>query len=352
MDAAMAGGGARNRAGRGYLGKRALLRLALAALGAALGAALAGCGPGEASRGDAGGAAPDGPINAVATTGMIADAVRAVAGERAGVVQLIGSGVDPHLYAPTRSDARQLLEADIVFYNGLLLEGKMADALIRAAAANRRVHAVTELLDEQYLLEPEAFEGHYDPHVWMDPTAWTRAVGVVRDRLIELDPQGADAYERNAAAYQADLERLDAYARGVLATVPEGRRVLVTAHDAFNYFGRRYGFEVVGIQGLSTESEAGVRDIERLVDLLVDRSIAAVFVESTVSERNVRALVDGAAARGHEVSIGGELFSDAMGPTGTYEGTYVGMIDHNVTSIARALRGEAPQGGMDGRLSP
>ncbi len=303
----------------------------------------------EATGGETG-AAPAPPYTIVATVGMVADVVERVAGERGEVVGLMGPGVDPHLYKPTRGDVRRLMEADVVFYNGLLLEGKMTDTLVRVATAGRPVHAVTELLDERYLLEPEGFEGHSDPHVWMDPAAWSRAVEVVRDALAELDPAGAATYRANAEAYLAELRELDAYAERVLGSVPEGQRVLVTAHDAFNYFGRRYGFEVVGIQGISTESEAGVRDVERLVDLLVEREIGAVFVESTVSQRNVDALVAGAAARGHAVSIGGELFSDAMGDAGTYEGTYVGMIDHNVTTIARALGGEAPAGGMRGRL--
>ncbi|MEM6675470.1 MAG: zinc ABC transporter substrate-binding protein [Planctomycetota bacterium] len=296
-------------------------------------------------------AAPDGPPVVVATTGMVTDIVRSVAGDRAEVVGLMGSGVDPHLYKPTRSDVERMLGADVIFYNGLLLEGKMTDSLVRAATSGKKVHAVTELLDEQYLLEPDEFEGLYDPHVWMDPVAWAKAVDVVRDQLVAFDPGGADAYRANAVAYAQRLAALDEYATGVLASVDASRRVLVTAHDAFNYFGRRFGYEVVGIQGISTESEAGVQDIEKLVDLLVDRGIGAVFVESTVSERNVDALVAGARARGHEVVIGGELFSDAMGDEGTYEGTYVGMIDHNVTTIARALGGEAPEKGMDGRLA-
>jgi manganese/zinc/iron transport system substrate-binding protein len=292
------------------------------------------------------------PFRVVCTVGMVADVVRNVAGERAVVTGLMGPGVDPHLYKPTRSDIGTLMDADIVFYNGLLLEGKMTDALVRVASAGRRVHAVTELIDESFLLEPASFQGHFDPHVWMDPSAWERTIDVVRDRLAAFDPEGRDACRAAADVYRARLGELDAYAERVLGTVPPERRVLVTAHDAFNYFGRRYGYEVVGIQGISTESEAGVRDIERIVDLLVTRRIPAVFIESTVSERNVRALVAGARARGHEVHIGGELFSDAMGADGTYEGTYIGMIDHNVTTIARALGGEAPAGGMSGLLSP
>jgi manganese/zinc/iron transport system substrate-binding protein len=287
----------------------------------------------------------------VATTGMVADMARGVAGDHAQVDALMGEGIDPHLYKPTRSDIEQLLGADIVFYNGLLLEGKMTDALVRAASSGRAVVAVTERIDETSLLEPAEFAGHYDPHVWMDPRTWSSAVDVVRDVLIKQAPANTEAFTVNADAYRAKIAALDAYSERVLETVPADRRVLVTAHDAFNYFGRRYGFEVVGIQGLSTESEAGVRDIERLVDLLVSRQIPAVFVESTVSDRNIRALIDGARARGHTVTIGGSLFSDAMGAAGTYEGTYIGMIDHNVTTIVRALGGDAPTRGMNGRLA-
>jgi len=290
-------------------------------------------------------------VRVVATVGMVADVVRNVAGDRAEVIGLMGPGVDPHLYSPTRSDVSALMGADVVFYNGLLLEGKMTDTLVRAATSGKPVYAVTEEIEEGYLLSPEAFEGHHDPHVWMDPGAWVETVDVIAGALIGVDPGGEGTFRANAAAYREELRALDAYAEKVLGSVPEAQRVLVTAHDAFNYFGRRYGFEVVGIQGISTESEAGVRDIERLVDLLVERGIGAVFVESTVSERNIRALIAGAEARGHTVTVGGELFSDAMGDAGTYEGTYVGMIDHNVTTIARALGGEAPARGMQGKLS-
>jgi len=337
----------------GYLTEgRAVMRTRIQGLIGVLVAAMAlGCGGSATEPAPVqAGAAGEGYAIA-ATVGMIRDIAERVAGDRADVVGLMGSGVDPHLYKPTRSDVARLLDADVVFYNGLLLEGKMTDALIRAGTSGKKVWAVTEQLDPAYLLEPEEFAGHYDPHVWMDPSAWTRAVGVVRDRLIEYEPAGAEAYRANAEAYIAEIEALDAYAERVLATVPESSRVLVTAHDAFNYFGRRYGFRVVGIQGLSTESEAGVRDIEMMVDLLVENGIGAVFSESTVSGRNMEALIAGAGARGRTVVIGGSLFSDAMGEEGTYEGTYIGMIDHNVTAIARALGGDAPERGMHGRLA-
>ncbi|MEM6553326.1 MAG: zinc ABC transporter substrate-binding protein [Planctomycetota bacterium] len=283
------------------------------------------------------------------TIGMVTDLVAQVAGDRATVNGIIGTGVDPHLYSPTRSDINQLMAADVIFYNGLLLEGKMTDTLIRAGTAGKKVFAVTELLDDEFLMDDE--EGLNDPHVWMDPTAWAKAVEVIRDKLTEYDPAGKDVYAANAAAAIAKLTALDAYAETVLTSVPESSRVLITAHDAFNYFGQRFGYEVMGIQGLSTESEAGVRDIERMVTLLVERDIKAVFVESTVAQDNIKALIEGAKAKGHTVVIGGELFSDAMGEPGTYEGTYVGMIDHNVTTIAKALGGTVPDGGMQHKLS-
>ncbi|MEM6333216.1 MAG: zinc ABC transporter substrate-binding protein [Planctomycetota bacterium] len=321
--------------------RRLTLAASLAALVAAL-ALIATLGPASAD---------EPKFKVAATIGMVGDIVEQVAGDRAEVITLMGPGVDPHLYKPTRNDIANLMSADVIFYNGLLLEGRMTDALVRAATSGKKVYAVTELLDESTLLEPEDFEGLYDPHVWMDPAAWATTIPIIRDRLTDYDPEGASVYQANAQAALARINELDAYAAQALASVPEQSRVLVTAHDAFNYLGSRFGYEVVGIQGLSTESEAGVRDIERMVDMLVERDIRAVFVESTVSDRNIRALIEGAAAKGHTVTIGGELFSDAMGAPGTYRGTYVGMIDHNATTIARALGGDAPAAGLHGQLT-
>ncbi len=295
--------------------------------------------------------AADQPYKAVATVGMVADIVRAVAGEHAEVENLIGEGIDPHLYKPTRNDVVALQKADIIFYNGLMLEGKMGDVLVRVARRGKPVYAVTELLLEQggYVMSDE--EDHHDPHVWMDVQGWMKAVAVVRDALVEFDAEHAADYKQNAESYLKRLTDLDAYAKKVMATIPEGQRVLVTAHDAFGYLGRAYGLEVKGIQGLSTESEAGLKDIENLVRFLVKNKIPSVFVETSVSDKNVRALVEGAKAQGHPLKIGGELFSDAMGEAGSYEGTYIGMIDHNVTTIALALGGEAPKTGFQGKLS-
>lgn len=291
------------------------------------------------------------PFRAVCTVAMVTDIVRQVAGERAEVVGLIGEGVDPHLYKPTRNDVATLQGGDVVFYSGLMLEGKMADALVRLARSGKPVYAVTELLEEKYLLEPESLKGHFDPHVWMDVSAWGRAVDAVARSLSEFDPPGAAEYQRRAREYQGQLERLHEYVRKVIATVPKRQRVLITAHDAFNYFGRAYDIQVKGIQGISTESEAGLEDINRLVAFIVEHDVQAVFVESSVADKNVRALIEGAAARGRKVAIGGTLYSDAMGPAGTYEGSYVGMLDHNATTITRALGGQAPERGMQGKLA-
>lgn len=289
-------------------------------------------------------------LRVVTTTGMITDVVRHIAGDRITLVGLIGAGVDPHLFRATRSDIATLSGADIIFFNGLLLEGKLTDALNRVASSGKAVHAVTELLDTSSLRELSGFPGHYDPHVWMNPRAWLRTVDVIETKLSARDPAGASVYREAAARYKQTLEELDRYAERVLQTVPTESRVLITAHDAFEYFGSRYGYTVRGIQGLSTDSEAGVQDIERLVSEIVEKKIKAVFVESTVPTKSVTALIEGAQARGHTVTVGGELFSDAMGAPGTYEGTYLGMIDHNVTTIARALGGDAPEKGMQGKL--
>lgn len=300
--------------------------------------------------GDAAHAEYDGdyPYSAVATVGMVADIVREVAGDKAEVVYIVDAGVDPHTFTPTRGDVATFLRADVIFYSGLLLEGQMIDVLEKVG---RRlpVFAVTERLDPEYLLQ-DAETGHPDPHVWMDVAGWIRAVDVVEKGLSEFDPQNAETYAQRAADYRERLGQLDEYAKRVIGSIPENQRIMITAHDAFRYLGRAYGLEVLGIQGISTESEAGLKDINNIVDQLVERNIPAVFVETSVSDKNVRALVEGAASRGHTVKIGGELFSDAMGPAGTYEGTYVGMIDHNVTTIARALGGDAPEGGMQGKL--
>ncbi|MEO6436372.1 MAG: zinc ABC transporter substrate-binding protein [Tepidisphaeraceae bacterium] len=290
------------------------------------------------------------PFKAVTTVGMVTDIVRQVAGDKANVTGIIGEGVDPHLYKPTRNDVAALLDGDMIFYSGLMLEGKMSDTLIKVARDGKSVFAVTELIDESFLLQPAEFQGHHDPHVWMCASGWMKAVEAVVQSLGKYDPPNAAYYQANGTRYLAELKKLDDYARVSIASIPENARVLITAHDAFNYFGREYGIRVEGIQGISTESEAGLQRINALVDLIVKQKIGAVFVETSVADKNIRALADGAAARGAKVKIGGSLFSDAMGGPGTYEGTYLGMIDHNVTIITRALGGNAPEKGMQGKL--
>ncbi len=293
----------------------------------------------------------DSRIQVAVTIGMITDIVRNIAGDKAEVSGIIGAGVDPHLYKPTRNDVVTLSDADLIFYNGLMLEGKMGDVLVQIARSGKPVHAVTETILEQGDYVISDTDNHYDPHVWMDVQGWIRAVDVVTKALADYDPENAAYYQEQATEYLAQLDQLDEYARQAIASIPPQQRVLVTAHDAFNYLGRAYGLEVRGIQGISTESEAGVKDIEDLIDYLVANNIPAVFVETSVADKNVKALVEGARARGHQVKIGGELFSDAMGPTSSYEGTYIGMIDHNLTTITRALGGTAPARGMNDQLA-
>lgn len=275
------------------------------------------------------------PIRVVCTTGMVADLATNIGGEHAQVTALMGEGVDPHLYQASPADVSMLTEADIVFYSGLHLEGKLAELLERMSRRKPAV-AVAERIADDKILRDE--HGASDPHVWFDVSLWSEAAGAVGEALGQFDPPHAKEYEANAAEYQARLAELHKFAQSELATVPESRRVLVTAHDAFRYFGRAYGIEVRGIQGISTDGEAGVRQVKELVDFLVDRKIKAVFVETSVSDQNIRSLLEGCQARGHDVVIGGTLFSDAMGKPGTPEGTYEGMVRSNVETIVNALK--------------
>ena len=297
-----------------------------------------------------GGARAEPPLSVVATTGMIADAARQIGGDRVSVRALMGPGVDPHAYRQTRTDIAAMVRADLVLWHGLYLEAQMEE-FMQELGARKPVVAVAESLPRELLISHVDYSDKFDPHVWMDPRLWSQVVETVREALAAARPEDAEVFAANAKAYQDELARLADYSDTVFASVPEPARVLVTAHDAFSYFGRAQGFEVLGIQGISTQSEAGLQRVAELVDILVQRKIGAVFVESSVSDRSVRALIEGAAARGHTVVIGGELFSDAMGAEGTYEGTYPGMIDHNVTTISRALGGSAPERGMSGRLA-
>ena len=291
------------------------------------------------------------PMTIVATTGMVSDAVRAIAGDAADVTPLMGPGVDPHGYRQTRSDIVAMTRADMVFWNGLYLEAQL-EPFLRSLERRVPVTAVAEAVPADRLLRHAEYEGREDPHLWMVPSLWRHAVLGIRDSLSEARPDLRDEFAANAEVYLKRLDAVGAYAADILARIPEPARILVTAHDAFGYFGREYGLRVEGIQGISTESEAGLQRIGALVDLIVERGIPAVFVESSVSDRNVRALIEGAAAQGHDLQIGGELFSDAMGAPGTYEGTLEGMLDHNATVIARALGApDVPERGMSGKLA-
>jgi manganese/zinc/iron transport system substrate-binding protein len=280
-------------------------------------------------------------VKVTATIGMIADVAREVGGERAIVTGLMGEGVDPHLYKASPGDVRLMTDADVLLYNGLHLEGRMADAIIKLAGRVKVVQ-VTEAIEESRLRQPAEFEGHFDPHVWFDVELWGATVLRIRDALTQVDPDGREAYAKRAEEYGDVLRELDAYVTSTIATIPETNRVMVTAHDAFGYFADAYDIEVLAIQGISTDSEASLQDINALVQTLVERKVPAVFIESSVPRKTVDALVEGCKAKGHAIVIGGELFSDAPGKAGTREGTYVGMVLHNVETITKALGGSIP----------
>ncbi len=279
---------------------------------------------------------PDGRIRVVATIGMIADAVERVGGERVHVSGLMGPGIDPHLYKATAGDVRTLAGAQIIFYNGLHLEAAMAEVLKEMGGRGRTV-AVTDAIDRSRLLTPPEFKGQPDPHVWFDVSLWSEAVRAVEAELTDYEPAGAEVYRANAARYLAELEELHHWVLERARELPAERRVLVTAHDAFNYFGRAYGFEVLGLQGISTAAEAGTGDVQRLVDAIVRRRIPAMFVETSIPPRTIEAVQAAVRSRGFEVRIGGALYSDAMGDAGTPAGSYVGMVRHNVDTIVNAL---------------
>lgn len=278
-----------------------------------------------------------GPLAVVTTTGLVADSARRVLGEEAEVVALMGPGIDPHLYKASEGDVRRLGDADLILASGLHLEGKLSDLLLKMART-RPVVAVTEGIDPTRLREPPELAGAWDPHVWFDVALWAETVDPIAEAACGLRPTACDGFRARAAAWKTELLALDLEVEQALAEVPHEARVLVTAHDAFGYFGDRYGFEVVGVQGLSTASEAGLRDIERVVELVVSRRVPAVFVESSVSARALESVQAAVRSQGHEVVIGGSLFSDAMGLDGTPEGEFPGMVRHNVRTIVEALR--------------
>lgn len=283
--------------------------------------------------------ADDGTLQVVTTIGMITDVVERVGGDRVSVGGLMGPGVDPHVFKASEGDVSRMSQADIIFYNGLHLEGALTEVLKQM---NRRVRtvAVTDGIDPSLLLSPEGFEGARDPHVWFDVSLWMQAVEHVTRALVQADSTSKEHYESRSAGLLGELKELDAYVKAQAERVPKEQRVLITAHDAFQYFGRAYGFEVRGLQGISTAAEAGTGDVQSLVSFIVERRIAAMFIESSVPPRNIEAVQAAVRSRGFDVRIGGELFSDAMGTEGTAEGAYHGMVRHNIDTIVRALLGE------------
>ncbi len=316
---------------------------------------LSGCGSGDGGGGDKY-ADRDGSESAsnaadilkvVTTTGQVADLVRNVGGERVQVTALMGPGIDPHLYKASAGDVERLRKADVIFFNGLHLEAKMGEVIERLGD-RRPTRAVAEIIPEDELISPADYAGVHDPHVWFDVRLWRLAIEAVATTLADVDPGHAAGYRERAAAYDRELDALHTYASERFASIPENQRVLITAHDAFNYLGRAYGLEVRGLQGISTATEAGTGDVQDLAAFIAERKIPAIFVESSVSPRAIEAVRQAVRSRGFEVVVGGELFSDALGDAGTAAGTYVGMVRHNVDTIAAALRGEAPGEGKGG----
>lgn len=273
----------------------------------------------------------------VATTGQIADAIKEISGDHLQVSALMGPGVDPHLYKATQSDLSKLDKAEVIFYNGLHLEGQMLD-IFEQMAKDKTVLAVGETLDEKQLLASDTDAMLHDPHIWFDVELWKGVVKTISTQLQEEYPEFKADFQTNEAAYLKKLDDLQSYAEKRVNEIPQQQRILVTAHDAFNYFGRSQGFEVRGLQGLSTDSEYGVKDVQEMVDFLVENKIKALFIESSVSDKAMKAVIEGAKEKGHDIVIGGELFSDAMGAEGTTEGTYIGMYQHNIDTIVDALK--------------
>ena len=276
-------------------------------------------------------------IEVVCTTGMVADLARNIGGDRIAVVGMMGPGVDPHYYKASQGDLAKLTAANLILFNGLFLEGKL-EAIFAKMARRKPVLAVAEHIPEERLLRPPEFDGNFDPHIWFDVSLWAQTIEPVVARLSALDPDGASVYRQNGARYRARLDSLHQWVFNQIALLPEASRVLITAHDAFGYFGRAYGVEVVGLQGISTVADYGVNDVTRLVDLIVEREVKAIFVESSVPARSIEAVREGCLDRGFPVAIGGTLYSDAMGAAGSGTDTYVGMVESNVNTLVGALR--------------
>jgi manganese/zinc/iron transport system substrate-binding protein len=280
---------------------------------------------------------PDGRPLVVVTTGMIAEMVARVGGDDIQVEALMPAGVDPHLFKPSQGDVQRLGRADLIFYNGLHLEGKMTEILARMSR-HLPVVAIGERVPQDQLLPVEGFEQQFDPHLWFDVRLWAQIIDPIGEALSSLLPERASEIATRSEALRMELLALDSWAEAALQEIPAKHRVLITAHDAFGYFGRRYGFEVLGLQGISTMTEAGLQDVERLVGRIVKDQVPAIFVETSIPPRSIQAVQAACAARGHRVAIGGELFSDSMGPANSEEGTYAGMVRHNVRTLVQALQ--------------
>ena len=282
--------------------------------------------------------ASDGKLIITTTTGMIADLAAEIGGEHVQVTGLMGPGIDPHLYQASHGDVRKLDNANIIFYNGLHLEGKMGEIFEKLEAKKTTVAVSANLTDEQLMINEAQGGDAVDPHIWFDVKLWMAAAETVSQTLIEKDGANKAYYEERTKLYLEKLKELDQYAQEQIARIPQERRILVTAHDAFGYFGRAYGLTVTGLQGMNTMSEYGSKDVSKLRDYLVQNKIKAVFIESSVSSKSIESVIEGAKMLGHEVNIGGELFSDAMGDAGTPEGTYIGMVKHNIDTLVEALQ--------------
>lgn len=279
----------------------------------------------------------EGKLNIVTTTTMITDLVKNIGKDSVNVQGLMGSGVDPHLYKASAGDVSKLTGADVVFYSGLHLEGKLVD-VFEKMGRNSNTIALADVLDKNGLRGSEYFASNYDPHIWFNIEYWKQITNYLTEELGKLDPDNASFYEDNKEEYLKKLDTLEDEVRQTIATLPVEKRVLVTAHDAFNYFGNEYGFEVVGLQGLSTATEAGVQDVQKLAQLIIDKKVKSIFVETSVPKRTIEALQEAVKSKDYDVQIGGTLYSDALGNSGTDEGTYIGMFRYNVNTIVAALK--------------
>lgn len=280
----------------------------------------------------------NGNLNIVTTTTLLTDLLNEIGGDKVNVQGLMGSGVDPHLYKASAGDVTKLSNADLIFYGGLHLEGKLVDVFEKMEGQNIKTIAVSDALDKKTLIGSEYFASNYDPHIWFDVHNWELITTFVAQKLSEADPENKAFYEENGETYLEKLKVLDTEIKAIIETLPKEKRILVTAHDAFNYFGQAYGFEVVGLQGLSTATEAGVQDVQNLSNFIIEKKIKAIFVESSVPRRTIEALQAAVNSKNNNVEIGGTLYSDALGNAGTVEGTYIGMFKYNVNTIVDALK--------------